>query len=73
MASKPSLAEIDASVTRLKARLAASRRSETLALLAAYARLENRFAADLSDPRDLALSQGAALMLIKFADDSEAA
>ena len=68
MASKPDLAEIEATVGRLEARLRQSLRRETLELLTVYDQLNRQFVADLIDPRDLALSHGAALMLIKTFD-----
>ena len=55
----PALAEIEMTVERLERRYAGS------ALFPAYRALCQRFAADLSDQRDLALAKSAALMLIK--------
>jgi len=63
---RPSLEEIEATVDRLEARLTASLDPDTERLLIAYRKLDARFRTDLSDPRDLALSRGAALMLIRF-------
>ena len=56
----PELAEIEATVARMEARYGGSIH------FAAYRRLCEQFAADLSDPRDLALAKSAALMLIKY-------
>jgi hypothetical protein len=73
MASEgPTLAEIEATVGRLEAKLASSENPRTAGLLAACRKLDVRFRADLADPRDLALSRGAALMLVKFVDDLDA-
>ncbi|MGD9740641.1 MAG: hypothetical protein AB7O56_11375 [Bauldia sp.] len=47
----------------MKARLEAV--ADAGVLLAVYSRLSARFAADLSDPRDLAQSRAAALMLVQ--------
>ena len=55
----PTLAEIEATVERLERRYAASSH------FPAYRTLCSRFAADLTDARDLALAKSAALMLIK--------
>ena len=66
---RPTLEEIEATVGRLEARLAAVRTPETARLLAALHKLDARFRADLADPRDLALSRGAALMLVKFVNE----
>ena len=70
---EPTLAEIEATVERLLARLEASPHAGTAALLTAYRKLDARFRADLDNPRDLALSRGAALMLIKFIDETDRA
>jgi hypothetical protein len=66
---RPRLEEIEATVERLEARLAVDPDHLTQSLLAAYHKLDARFRADLADPRDLALSRGAALMLIKFSSE----
>jgi hypothetical protein len=66
---RPTLDEIEATIERLEARLAASQNPETARLLAAYRKLDAQFRADLDDPRDLALSRGAALMLLRFLDE----
>jgi hypothetical protein len=55
----PALAEIEATVERMERRYAHS------VHFPAYRTLCLRFAADLADPRDLALAKSAALMLIK--------
>ena len=64
--TEPSPDEIEATVIRMEARHRDS------PLFAAYERLKVRFAEDLGDPRDVALSKAAALMLIKFAGDQDA-
>jgi 2-C-methyl-D-erythritol 4-phosphate cytidylyltransferase len=69
---RPTLAEIEATVDRLEARLAQSPDPATRNLLSTYHKLDARFRADLTDARDLALSRGAALMLIRFLDESRA-
>ncbi|HEY9012034.1 MAG TPA: hypothetical protein VIN06_13545 [Devosia sp.] len=56
-------AELDATVARMEARYAEAD------LFPVYLALVQRFSADLDDPRDLALSKAAALMLIKFAEE----
>jgi hypothetical protein len=63
MRDVPDLDELEATVARMEARYPDHQ------LFADYKRLCERFAADLTDPRDLALSKSAALMLIKFASD----
>ena len=70
---QPTLAEIEATVERLSARLAASPHPNMAAPLAALRKLDARFRADLDNPRDLALSRGAALMLIKLIDEIDGA
>jgi hypothetical protein len=55
----PTLGEIEATVERMERRYAGSSH------FPAYRALCLRFAADLSDTRDLALAKSAALMLIK--------
>ncbi len=62
----PDLAEIEATIARMEARY----RDDPL--FASYLRLHEQFAADLSDPRDVALSKAAALMLVKFASGDRA-
>jgi len=66
MPQEPTLDEIEATVERLEAKLAASPDEATRRLLTTYRKLDARFRADLGNPRDLALSRGAALMLIRF-------
>jgi len=63
MPAVPDLSEIEATITRMEERYASH------LLFADYKRLRERFAVDLADPRDLALSKAAALMLIKFASE----
>ena len=59
---RPDQAELDATIARMEARYA---RAELFPL---YRDLIERFASDLDDPRDLALSKAAALMLVKYAE-----
>lgn len=59
MTAIPTLAEIEATIVRMEARYAGSPH------FTAYERLRLRFAEDLADPRDLALSRAAALMVLK--------
>jgi hypothetical protein len=66
---QPTLAEIEASVERLEARLGQSAHPGTRHLFANYRKLDARFRADLADPRDLALSRGGALMLIQLIEE----
>jgi len=63
MAAVPDLAELQATVARME------RHYVSHPLFADYKRLCERFANDLSDPRDVAISQAAVLMLIKFASE----
>jgi hypothetical protein len=58
--------EIDATVRRMEARLIGSEAPETVRLAHAYHAIERRFAEDLGDPRDVALSCGAAPMVIQY-------
>ena len=58
---RPDQAELDATIARMEAKHADAE------LFAAYRELTERFAADLDDPRDLALSKAAALMMVKYA------
>jgi len=69
MTARPMLEVIEATVERLEARLSALPDPEVQRLLEAYRKLDARFRADLADPRDLALSRGAVLMLVKFIAD----
>ena len=55
----PNLAEFEATIARMEARHRES------PLFPAYELLRRRFEHDLGDPRDVALSKAAALMLIK--------
>ena len=54
-------------VDRMERRLAADDDERTARLMAAYERLIPRFEADLGDERDVLLSRGAALMLVREA------
>ena len=63
MPEVPELSEIQSTIARMEARYGGH------PLFADYRQLCERFAADLADPRDLALSKAAALMLIKFATE----
>ena len=60
---RPDQQEIDATIARMEAKYSSA------ALFSTYQALIERFAADLDDPRDLALSKAAALMLIKYAEE----
>ena len=64
MAVIPDLAELQATVARMEARFDADPRAS--GLMASYRDLCARFDADLADPRDIALSRAAALMMIKY-------
>jgi hypothetical protein len=66
---QPTLAEMESTVERMEARFDASAHPGTRHLMANYRKLDARFRADLTDARDLALSRGGALMLIKFIED----
>ena len=59
----PDYDEVAATVARMEARFAAL--DEARDLMEAYGKTVRRFESDLADPRDLALSKGAAMMLIK--------
>lgn len=61
----PDLAELEATVARMEARYSKD------PLFPVYRRLCAAFERDLTDPRDLALSKAAALMLIKFRTEDE--
>jgi hypothetical protein len=64
---QPTLEEIEATIERMEKRYAHS------ILFGMYEKTCRRFEADLGDPRDLALSKAAALMLIKqFEESAEA-
>ncbi|HEV3478824.1 MAG TPA: hypothetical protein VG144_05195 [Gaiellaceae bacterium] len=56
---QPSEAELRETIDRMEGRL------RTHALFPVYERLSERFAADLSDERDVLLSRGALLMLLQ--------
>lgn len=60
---RPDQAELDATIARMEAKYAKAE------LFPLYQDLTARFVADLDDPRDLALSRAAALMLVKFAEE----
>lgn len=68
---RPTLSEIEATVERLEARLEGAASPAIRTLTTTYRKLDARFRADLDDPRDLALSRAAALMLIKFIDETK--
>ena len=63
MAAVPDLAELQSTVARME------RHYVSHPLFADYKRLCERFAKDLRDPRDVAMSQAAGLMLMKFASE----
>jgi len=67
---EPTLAELEATVERLEARLDGSIHPDVRQAMATYRKLDARFRADLANPRDLALSRGGALMLIKLIDET---
>jgi hypothetical protein len=58
-------AEFEGYIARAEQRFVGDSRPEIAALLAAYRQLAQRFAADLGDARDVAVSKAAALMLIQ--------
>jgi hypothetical protein len=64
-AMPPTLAEIEATVVRME------RHYGGHPAFPDYLRLRDRFDADLSDPRDRALSKAAALMQIKYASEPD--
>ncbi len=64
MTEGPDIWELRATIERMEARFDADMRTQTL--MAHYRSLCQRFSADLSDPRDIALSRAAALMMIKY-------
>jgi hypothetical protein len=63
--SVPDYKEIAATVARLEAAFDGREDVRARMLMEAYQQVSDRFTADLSDKRDLALSKGAALMLIQ--------
>lgn len=74
----PSLEELEATVTRMTERYAASDDPRVVEVLRAVRTLDGRFMADLSDPRDLALARACALMFVRatiegWADEPQAA
>lgn len=64
MAGTPDLTELQATIARMQARFDADPRATDL--MKRYRDLRIRFEADLADPRDIALSRAAALMMIKY-------
>jgi hypothetical protein len=64
-------AEIGATVARLEAKLAGSRRHSTVRLLMHYRALIARFGEDLPSQREQMISRGAVLMLIQASDRDE--
>ena len=64
MAGTPDLTELQATIARMQARFDADPRATDL--MKRYRDLSIRFEADLADPRDIALSRAAALMMIKY-------
>jgi hypothetical protein len=64
MAVTPDLAELQATIARMEARFDAEPRAKSL--MGPYRDLCARFENDLADPRDIALSRAAALMMIKY-------
>jgi hypothetical protein len=66
MPGRPTLAEIEATVARMEARLAAESDPQAAPAMAAYRRLLPVFQRDLAaDPRDIALARASALMLVQ--------
>lgn len=63
--SMPDLNELTATVARMHTQLSAHADAGVRALLTHYAAAEQRFAADLADPRDYALACASALMLVQ--------
>lgn len=64
MAVVPDLVELEATIARMEARFDAEPRAA--ALMECYRALCDRFAHDLVDPRDIAMSRASALMMIKY-------
>lgn len=64
MGITPDLTELQATIARMQARFDADPRAADL--MQRYRDLCIRFEADLADPRDIALSRAAALMMIKY-------
>ncbi|MHB0952890.1 MAG: hypothetical protein ACYC10_13315 [Allorhizobium sp.] len=76
--ASPSLEELEATVSRMTERYAASDDPRVVELIRAVRTLDRRFMADLSDPRDLALARACALMFVRatiegWADEPAAA
>jgi hypothetical protein len=61
----PSLDEINATIARMAARFDAMQTDDARRVMTAYHRLSDQFGAGLADPRDVALSRGAALMMVQ--------
>jgi hypothetical protein len=61
-----SLQELDETIARMTARFRVSSDPRAAHLLEVYERLSLRFADDLSDRRDIALSRGGALMMVRY-------
>lgn len=64
MASIPTTVELNSTIDRMEN--AYRRHGEASALFDAYEKLCKRFEQDLADERDVLLSKGAALMMIKY-------
>jgi hypothetical protein len=62
----PSLQDLDETIARLTAHFGASSDPRAAHLMDVYERLSLRFADDLSDRRDIALSRGGALMMVRY-------
>ncbi|WP_454287757.1 hypothetical protein [Rhizobium arsenicireducens] len=63
--TSPSLEELEATVTHMTERYAASDDQRVVELIRVIRTLDRRFMADLSDPRDLALARASALMVVR--------
>ena len=64
MAVSPDPTELQATIARIQARFDAEPRATDL--MRHYRNLCTRFETDLADPRDIALSRAAALMMIRY-------
>lgn len=64
MSSIPTTVELSSTIDRMEG--VYRRREEASALFDAYEKLSQRFERDLADERDVLLSKGAALMMIKY-------
>jgi hypothetical protein len=62
----PCLRELDESIARMTARFRVSSDPRAAHLLEVYERLSLQFDDDLSDRRDIALSRGGALMMVRY-------